>query len=271
MPKFEHLNRKTNLGRQNGVTLLLAVLILSTISLVTLSVSYFAIVEMRASRGNTLTEPAIGAAETAGEQAIWSIKRSSVGGLPPDCATSTYYTSLSGDVTGTRTLQKKCSTFGPVRFDLVPKQSIDIYLYDPNDINGNKTMLNSSGVQLFSAFGVSMTGSYAVSVSAVTMDGINVTGTQFNPVVSVNNAVPLVQSIPNPVPGSVDQRIRITITAPENGYASVIVSATSPAGINGLPGFPTIDTEGCSANSNISNCNSAGDIFKRRLNITVPL
>ena len=59
--KQETGNRETH-GREAGVTLLLSILILSSVTLVTVAISSFAIQELRSSRAITISEPAVNAA-----------------------------------------------------------------------------------------------------------------------------------------------------------------------------------------------------------------
>src|SRR6185503_11801329 len=61
---------------QAGVTLLIAILILSGLALISSAIAVFTIQEVRSSRATLATEPAIVAAEGAGERGVYALKRS---------------------------------------------------------------------------------------------------------------------------------------------------------------------------------------------------
>ena len=123
--------RASNLKRnsQEGVTLLISLLIMSGITLITLTVGFFAIQEVRSTRAILLTEPAIGAAETGGEQGVWAIKRDVT---LMDCS--------SGREKGVLINNSKvesCKYYGAATIELEAGVNYSFYLYNPNDINGD--------------------------------------------------------------------------------------------------------------------------------------
>lgn len=253
---------KRNFKSQEGVTLLLAVLIMSGIALITVTISFFVIQELKGARASILTEPAITAAETAGEQSVFEIKR---GTFTTDCNSASYtqMNGVSGGTTNTRI--KRCIAFTPAVFELIsPSTPLEFYLYDPADVNGNLCMEASSctGAQLFDAIVINhLIGSYNVNVNMVTLDGIPVANTTVSPGSTISIPIPL------DISGSTDERLKIKLT-PTGIPSTVQVSTTGL--YNGLPDFRTVDAEGCVGVTNIANCNSNPEIFKRRLNITVP-
>ncbi len=266
---FTHNRNRVNWREQSGITLLLSVLILSGIFIVVTTVSILAVQEIRASRSSSLSEPAIVAAETSGEQGIWLLKRSTFStSCPASSATQIDGTTSTSSTTRTT----KCVTYDKASFDVQPGTPVSFFLYDPADINGNLCMNadvpvgapTCDGGKLFGNIVLRMmSGAFSANVDAVTLDG-----TYFNSfgLTLVPNGT-LTIPIPDPIPGSADERIVVTITA----TSPITVEATTSGGvITGLPDYPTIDAEGCSSTTAITNCNSTNEIFKRRVNITVP-
>lgn len=257
---------------QDGVTLILALLIMSGIAIITVTVSFFVIQEIRASRASTLTEPAIIAAETAGERGIYQIKRAGVGSVLT-CSESIPYTQLSG-VTGgsTNTRVRTCLDFIPAVFELgLNQEPLDFYLYDPANINGNLCLETGTcdpatglgqGSQIYSAVNVRyLNGTSNVRINIVTLDGVSVVNTLISPGTNPSFIIPA------NIAGSTDERLRVTLT-PTSGNVTIEVSTSGT--ITGLPDYRTVDAQGCVAKTNITNCESTNEIYKRRMNITVP-
>lgn len=253
---------------QDGITILFSILIMSTIAVISFAVASFVVIEVRGSRASTLTEPAIVAAETAGEQSIFLIKR---GTFTTDCSSASY-TQTSGTTGGsTNTRIKKCLTSVPATFQFTNADPLVVYIYDPNDVNGNTCMeqstpCNSSGVgtgsQLFSSVIVRyLTGDFNIDVDMVTLDGIVVTNSTLTP--TSTGTYPIALDIPS----ASDERLRLTLT-PTSGSSTVEISTTGV--YNGLPDYQTVDLEGCVSLVNITNCESSNETHKRRLNITLP-
>jgi hypothetical protein len=252
-------------GLQDGVTLLLAVLITSGIFIITLTIAVFVTQEIRASRASVLTEPAIIAAETAGESGIYRIKRGGVSSVT-NCSASTPYTQVGGATGGTtNTRVRSCLDFVPATFELKETDSpLEFYLYDPTDVNGNFCMEASAcaGDQLYQTVVIRhLTGTSNVYVNAITLDGATV-GTQL-----VSPGTTYSMNIPRDIAGSTDERVKFTMVS-TLGTATVQVSTTGT--YTGLPDYRTIDAQGCVANVNITNCDGSQETYKRRLNITVP-
>lgn len=241
---------------QSGVTLLIAILVMAGLVLISLAVGSFAIQEIKASRAVALTEPAIAAAESAGEQGLWVIKRA-VGSLP-DCASSS-----SSGTFGNGTLASSCQSYGIATFSLKANVPFPFFLYDPNNINSNTCNTVNfnpcSGAQYYQNLTVThKSGSFQINVQVDTVDGVPVASQTVTP----GNTQTII--IPVFVPGSSDLRFKVALTTA--GNASVEVNTNQ-----GMPTFPTINAIGCSSKTAVSDCNSASqEIFSRRINITVP-
>lgn len=248
---MEHLKNEL-IHKQDGVTLLLTVLILGGVTLITVLISAFAISELRSSRAVILSEPAITAAETGGEQGIWELKRS--GSIQN-----------SSVVLTNNAVVNKSMFLSSATLKLKQSVPLSFFLYDPNNINGNL----SPGY--YSLIVTNRSPSFSISVIAQTIDGqVFINGQNVGPNASV--AIPAQQpsatNLVNLSPGN-DERYKVTLQA--NGNATVDVTATDSSGVSqGLPDFPTVDSQGCSARSNILSCTSNSDSFIRRLNILVP-
>jgi hypothetical protein len=259
---------RTTAGAESGVTLLISILIMSGVVMITLVVSYLAVLEIRSSRGTVLTEPSLAAAQSAGEQALWQMKRYDAD--PQVCPAG--YTSLSGQTGNSRTLMQKCIRYEPAILKLRAGQELSFFLYDPQNINTNLCMNVNfdqnpcTGLPLYDRIDFDyLNGSHSVNIEINTVDNVSIGS------LILTSAFPSQSfSIPDPILGSQDERLKVTIQSV--GDTTIRVNANSPANpsLSGMPDYPTLDTEGCSANSNISSCNDPGEIFKRRINITVP-
>ncbi len=236
------------------MTLLISVLIMAGLTLITLSVGAFAIQEVRSSRAVSLTEPAIAAAETAGEQGLWAIKR---GAALPTCP------AVSSQSLG-NSLVNLCKSYGAARFTLDAGQPFVFYLYDPDNINSNtcntETFTPScSGTQYYQQITLTQnSGTLQTDIQVDTIDGVNVATQSLTP--GANTTI----VIPASVPGSSDLRFKVTLVSAAT--ATLLVNTN-----RGMPTFPTVDATGCSSKTAVSNCNTAGqEIFSRRINVTVP-
>lgn len=236
-----------SLSHQSGVTLLIAVLIMSGLALISLSVATFAIQEIRASRAVTITEPAIAAAETAGEQGLWAIKR---GVSLTACPSQTAVTLGNG------ALVNSCKTYSNAVFNLKANTPFVFYLYDPNNINGDVDLLAYPYNQMTVT---EQSGSLSVNIYLVRLDGTPV-GAQ--PVVVAPNGIQTI-TIPAVSPGA-EGRMKVTLQS--TGDATVAVNTNQ-----GLPNFPTVNAGGCASKTLVTDCNNASqELFSRRINITVP-
>ena len=244
------------LARQGeaGVTLLIAVLIMAGLTLITLSVGAFAIQEIRSSRAVSLTEPAIAAAETAGEQGLWAIKR---GAALPTCP------AVSSQSLG-NSLINLCKSYGEARFTLKAGVPFVFYLYDPDNINSNTCNTETfdpscGGDQYYQDITLEQkSGALQTDIQIDTVDGV---------VVAAESLIPggdTVINIQAAVPGSSDLRFKVTLVSA--GDATLQVNTN-----RGMPTFPTVDATGCSSKTAVGNCNTAGqEIFSRRINVTLP-
>jgi hypothetical protein len=234
-------NKTNKTQAQSGVTLLLSVLVMSGLALVTLSL------------GVVLTEPAIAAAESAGEQGLWAIKRGAALSSCPSAGSQALGNSLS----------VLCKTYGAATFDLNANEPFVFYLYDPNNINSNTCNTVSfnpcSGAQIYQTMTVDQAnGTFQTDIDVDTVDGFNVTSQSISPGSDVTI------NIPSSVSGSSDLRFKVTLVS--TGDATVVVNTNQ-----GMPTFPTVNATGCSSKTAVADCNTSGqEIFSRKIQITVP-
>ncbi len=276
--------RQFNRNKQSGVTLLLSILVMSGILVIVMAVTLFAIQELRASRSSALSEPAIIAAETSGEQGVWLIKR---GTTPAQCSASTTTTQIDGTTSAAssgaaRVVTTKCIAYDKAIFELEPNEVATFFLYDPTDINGNFCMNTAhtsgtyvgctatgappTGDQIFKTLRFTLkSGTLSPTVAVQTLDNVTVVG---SPITISTDGSANNFNIPDPIAGSTDERLRVTITAPSD-YVTLEVTTLNGVQV-GLPDYPTVNAAGCSAVVAITNCNANTEIFQRRLNITVP-
>ena len=261
--KTSNLKFSDQTSSEDGVTLLLSVFILAAISLISMAVGFFALQEIRASRAVLYSEPAITAAESGGEIGLWTVKRA-VGTLS-DCPDVDSYNIGNSRI-------DLCKTYGSATLDIQANTTQYIYLYDVNDINGNLCMNQTYTVGVHSGCGggalytnlsfVRRSGTNNVTITAKDLAGNNVglpsytLGTSPGSTVSIN--------VPDPIPASNDERMVITLTSVSNATVEV---NSSP---RGLPDTATVSSAGCSSNSPLTNCSGVEEIFKRRIEITVP-
>lgn len=262
---------KDKLNSQSGVTLLLAVLIMSGITLMALGIGAFAIQEIRASRAGTLTEPAISAAETAGEQGLWAIKRNN---SLPLCPLSN---STPGQNLGPNTLVNSCESFKAATLNLKANTPLVFYLYDPKDINGDIDLQgekncpgqpassNPAGF-LYNSMSVAYkSGTNNVNVAVSRIDGTFVANQSIAP-----GSAPQTIAIPT-VSLCSEGRLKV-ILDPGVADAAVVVDTFKADGTElGMPDFPTVDATGCSSKTPVSDCNSTTqELYTRRIQVEVP-
>ncbi len=231
---------------QQGVTLLIAILVMSGLALTSLAIAALTIQEIRASRAVVVSEPAIAAAETAGEQGLWAIKRATALSTCPTQSS----TSLANGA-----LVNFCKAYTSATFNLKANTPFVFYLYDPNNINGDVDLLaypyNTLTV-------VNQGGSFQVNVFVVRLNGSPV-GAQ--PVAVASGATQII-SIP-PVSSGSEGRMQVTLQS--TGAATVNVNTNQ-----GIPDFPTIDASGCNSKNTLVSCSGKQEIYSRRINISVP-
>lgn len=248
--------KQKRIHNQAGVTLLLSILILSGLTLITVTIGAFAIQELRSSRAVIVTEPAIAAAESAGEQGLWSLKRS---GSFATCPTQNTQT-LSNN-----TFINSCKSYGTATFTVKGGVPFTFYLYNPNDINGD---VDLSGFVYNQLQVTHLSGTTFLTASVTRLDG-STTG------ITPAGAPQLTLS-----PGSLTGTVGIApvaVTNPETeARMKVVLSSVGDATVEvntnlGMPTFPTVDALGCASRASISSCDSSSqETYGRRINITVP-
>ncbi len=237
-------------NNQDGVTLLLAILILAGLALVTLAIGSFAIQELRASRAVIISEPAIGAAESGAELGLWAIKRS--GTLSTNCDNPTNPTTTNN------TFINLCKSFDHAVFDLKGGTPFSFYLYDPDNINTDVDLLGYS----YSWINIAqIAGSYQVAVTVQRLDGATTGISPSSTTVSPGGNEDILIS---PVAAGTEGRMKVTLTS--SGNVTVDVNTD-----RGMPTFPTVDSTGCSSKTAVTSCDSGSqEIYTRRINVTVP-
>lgn len=251
-PQLEHHH-----NRQAGVTLLLAVMIVSGISLISLTVAFLGIQEIRNSKSASLTGSAIGAADTGSEQGLWNAKRRN---NVADCSGNVAFSDL-----GNNSASGVCKNYNaPITINLEANKEAELFLYDPNDINGDydlrgcefcdPPLVNSAGFNITNIKVNRTSGPFQVDVN----------------VYRINNAVAFKSGVANDNEASInfvnkpgdENRMRVTFSSQS---AAVIVVSTN----KGIPSMATIESTGCAAAKNIENCNE-DNIVSRKLEVTLP-
>jgi Tfp pilus assembly protein PilX len=234
-------------NKQAGVTLLISILVLSGLVLTSLAVAAFAIQEIRSSRAIIVAEPAISAAESAGEQGLWAIKRAT---SLTTCPTQTSVNLSNG------ALVNSCKSYGSATLNLKANTALVFYLYDPDNINGDIDLLAYPYTSLTV---IHQSGPFQVTVNVVRLDGAAV-GAQ--PVIVAPGGMQTI-NIPA-VPAGSEGRMKVTLQSTGNATVNVTTN-------QGMPNFPTVNAGGCASKTAVSDCNSATqELFNRRINITVP-
>lgn len=231
---------------ESGVTLLFSVFVMSAVAIITITVGFFAVQELKAARSVRLAEPAILAAEAAGEAGLWSIKRINLS--PPDCTSSGNPTSV---LDGSKALNTKCMSYGSATLDIEASVPTSFHLYDPNDINGN---LNPGFLWISATY---KAGGNSLTVRVERMDATEISTTVIPP------SSPSVQ-INLPSNPADDNRFKVILTS--SGKVTVDMNTNK-----GMPDFPTLNAEGCTTTASDPNsCLTSVDAYRRRLHILVP-
>jgi len=244
---MEHI---THNKKEEGVTLLLVLLIVSTLVLISTAVAYLATNEMRASRAVTLSEPAMRAAESGAEESIWYLYNNQ-GASIPDCdLDNTYaYTTLSNSAKA-----GICKSYGSADFNLLANQTQDLYLYDPASINGD---VDLSGFPITSVTVMHTTGSFSATVTITRIDGTAVT----SQVVSPGNTIVLNTPL---VAAGTEGRMKVSLLSAGNATLNITTN-------QGMPSYTTITAVGCASSSSFQDCtNIPGEGYVRRYSVTVP-
>lgn len=217
---------------------------MSGVALITMTVGFFAIQELRASRAAALSEPAIGAAESAAEQGIWSSVR---GSGVSSCQQGVNTLLLQGS----RVWSTSCYFNADATLGIVAGTSTTLFLYDSNNINGN---LNPGYGNLTVTH---KTGTNAVTVRIERLDGSPVSTSSVSP-----GSQPANISLPsNPLD---DNRFRVTLSSSGN----ITINVTTN---QGMPDYPTLTAEGCmTRTTDPAACIQASDSLKRKINILLP-
>jgi Tfp pilus assembly protein PilX len=242
MVKHFFSKQKTSTS-QDGVTLLISIMMLSGILVISVTVGYFAIQELRASRAYVLSEPAVAAAQSGAEKGIWYIKRTSE---VLNCANPNS-TTLSNN-----TSVEICKTYQNVTVQLQANTDYVFYLYNPNNINGDPDM---SDFPINYLDVTHKSGAYLISVDIIRITGESVRTASVNPESSTR--------LDGLYPGG-GQEARMKVTLRSAAKATVELNTNQ-----GMPDFPVIDSSGCSGVSG-GNCSSSTEAYKRKINVTVP-
>ena len=261
-------------NREDGITLILTVIMVSGIAVITSTVAFFVVQEIRNARSSRLAEPAIVAAESAGEQGLFLIKQ---GASVPACGSSVQYTEPDGSSGPSDTLILKCISTQPATFTFTNSNPVTFFLYDPNDVNGNTCMEddavcpsdgNGTGNQLFTQVIIDyVNGTNSLDVKIDTLDGVT-----YLPSATILPGNTGTYIIDRNIVGSNDERLMVTLTPSATTSNPSTVDVSTAGLYTGLPDYQTIDASGCrSSTNNITNCDTASDeVFKRRINITLP-
>jgi len=266
-----HTRLHPDRNNQAGVTLLMAIFVMSGLTLIAITIAYLAIRDIRNSRAITLSEPAMAAAQSAGEEGIWNLKRAV---SFPKCKDS--QNKDSGNLANTNywSAQSYCKSFGDTTFNLKANSPFTFYLYDPDNINGD-TDLRHSNVndpsQVTPPYYNTLTvtnqsSAFSVNVYTTRLDDSAI-GAQ--PVNVPPGQTRTVNNLSGPQ-GS-DNRIKIKLI-----YCNGCGGSTADGNVlvttdAGMPTIPTIDATGCAQKKpGASNVCDAPEFYNRRINITVP-
>ncbi|HEX9503920.1 MAG TPA: hypothetical protein VF974_06425 [Patescibacteria group bacterium] len=230
---------------QEGVTLLLSIMIMSGLILIASTVSLLAIQQIRGSRAGLVSEPAFIAAKTGAEEGLWIAKRSNISNLP-DCPAST-----ARSVPSSNSFINYCKSFRGGTYNITSGSPTTILLYDPNDPNGDTDL---SGFR-YNTLTVRTTGSFAVNVNVSRIDGTFISAFQVTP--GNSSAV----NLPQASPGT-EGRMQITLDAVSNTAAYVTTD-------KGLPTVLNIASTACSTRTTVvTNCSSTdAELYTRKIEV----
>ena len=258
-------NQVSKVKKEEGITLLMSVLIMAVISIIAITVSFFALQESRASRAAIYTEPAIVAAESVGERGVWSLKRNL--GTLTACDFGSSKVSINSNVK-----TEYCRYDASANWDVQKGDPLKFYLYDSTDMMDLTPGYNYIVIS-------NNSNKYTIGVEFFTL-----TGQLFH----ADTLGFLEQNVQIPRSGAnlqtldpvsnTDERYRVVITATnanptDIGKANVVVNSYGAGGVSkGIPDFPTIDAQGCSSVQAIAGntCANISEGYIRKINITVP-
>ena len=234
-----------NNSNQSGVTLLLAVLIMSGLLLISTSVAFLAIEQQRASRAHLVSEPAFLAAKAGGEEGLWVVKRTGISNLP-DCPAST-----PESFPATKSFINYCKSFRGDTFNIVSGTPTTILLYNPNNPNGDDDLSEFP----YFTLSITDTGSFAINVNVSRIDGTFLSAYQVTP--GSSSTINLAQ----PALGT-EGRMQITLNALGNTTATVTTD-------KGLPNNLNIASTACSTRTVVvNNCSStSAELYTRKIEI----
>ena len=258
MKKFP--NSKIQIPKSEaGVTLLLAVLLMSGLIIITVTVADLGISEFRLSRAYIFTEPAIGAAQSGTETALWALKRSNTTTISSNCSSPSM-----GSVTGSIAKNSYCkNTSTDAIFNVEAGIPYVFYLFDASTSTSRNVDIDLKGMSpTYQEMTVNyINGTTPVTVTVTRLDGTSV-GFSNTPV-SFSSGSETITGLDSGIAGA-DNRMQVRLEASRNLTVTINTNA-------GLPSFPTLDSTGCSGPQiSTSSCNSLNDIYARRLQVTVP-
>jgi len=141
-PIIKSEKRKAKSGKQAGVTLLLALLVLSAVMAIAFSLAAILLAEVRVSGDLLRTEPAIYGANAVTEEALFAVRRGYPRCFIQPCTNQFYYSTQLGEVKMNNPQPTENLFNDPILQDQVLATSDSITntknryaLYDPSDIN----------------------------------------------------------------------------------------------------------------------------------------
>lgn len=236
---------------QRGVTLLIAVMLVSTLSLIAITVAFLAIQTLRNSRAVTMSEPAIAAAISGSEEGVWNLKRkiglSGCNGASENLNSNNLWAARS-----------YCLVAQSVTINLVANQDYTFYLYDPIDPNGDIDLLPPKMDPTYDDLTVIPAAAGNVSVTVNRVDGTLVGARS----VTSNSSTPTITGLRGF--SGADNRMIVTLNSATN--IQVVVNTNA-----GMPTLPTVDSVGCAQKGTPSaNSCTGAEAFTRRINVSVP-
>ncbi|HEX5429498.1 MAG TPA: hypothetical protein VFX17_00245 [Patescibacteria group bacterium] len=261
------MNTPSHNSQESGVTLLLAVFLMSGLVLISTTIAFLTVQQIRQSRAATYSEPAFAAAKAGAEQGIWQIKRSESSGIS-SCDDGSNNLPLSNATAA------YCTSNGEATFNIKGSDPYIFYLYDPEDPN---TDLDLSGMRDGGYHNMTVTlqsGKHNMNLSITRVSGDPV-GTPVSYPVPVTLAVGgtkiinNLNGLQNGAPGE-DDRMQVTLqcsSCAANDLTTMVVNTDV-----GMPTFPTVDSIGCAGvvtpDAGCAGTNS--DQYNRRIQVTVP-
>lgn len=240
---------------QAGVTLLMAVIITATLSLISVTVAFLAIQNIRNSRAVLLSEPAITAAFSAGEEGVWHLKRAVT---LPNCSVTTSGGSDTLGANGLWSARNFCRSNTAATINIVAGEDYVFYLYNPDNPNGDVDLKELSPTYQ-SLMVTNQTGTANVEIRTSRLDG---TPVGIQPILAAPGDTETINNLEGPE--DIDNRMKIILRSIND--AQVLVNTNI-----GMPTLPTVDAVGCAQRGEGSGTScSAAEVFNRRIQVTVP-